>query len=112
MGTCSIPKLLHPYLERYFYVIQCNNYDKQEALAFLRMVSRKERKLEYAFRQKEKGIKNKECAYVCAIGMRWFQKLYTEYKMTGKIPKLNWERRPRTYLRDEQKALIDLAIKI
>jgi len=92
-------------------VIQHNNYDKQEALAFLRMVSRKERKLGYAFKQKEKGIKNQECAYLCAIGIRWFQKLYAEYKMTGTIPRLNWDRRPKTELRDEQKALIDKAIQ-
>ena len=41
-------------------MIKDNNYDKQEALALLRMVRRKERKLEYAFKQKEKGIY--ECA--------------------------------------------------
>ena len=109
--VCSIPKLLHPYLERYFCVIQHNNYDKQEALAFLRMVSRKDRKLEYAFRQKEKGIKNKECAYLCAIGVRWFQKLYAEYKMAGTLPRLNWERRPKTCLNDGQKALIAKAMQ-
>ena len=92
-------------------MIQCNNYDKREALAFLRMVSRKERKLEYAFKEKEKGIKNKDCAYLCSIGTRWFQKLYAEYKMTGRIPKLNWNRRPKRMLTDEEKLLIDKALK-
>ena len=53
------------------------------------MVKRKERKLEYSFKQKEKGIKNKEASYLCRISVRWFQKLYAKYKMTGKIPKLN-----------------------
>ena len=49
---------MHPYLERYFYVIQCNNYDKQEALAFLRMVRLKERKLEVKIYKGKEGIKN------------------------------------------------------
>ena len=75
------------------------------------MVNRKERKLEYAFKEKEKGVKNKDCAYLCNIGIRWFQKLYVEYKMTGRIPKLDWNRRPKTYLSEEQKLLIDKAIK-
>jgi len=92
-------------------VIKCNNYDKQEALAFLRMVSRKERKLEWAFKQKEKREKNKDLAHLCGIGVRWFQKLYAEYKMTGKIPKLNWNRRPKTFLSEEDKDLIGKAIK-
>lgn len=74
------------------------------------MVKRKERKLEYAFKQKEKGVKNKECVYLCGVGIRWFQKLYTEYKMTREIPKLNKSRRPRTYLNDEQIELIDKSI--
>ena len=75
------------------------------------MVSRKERKLEYAFRQKEKGIKNKDCAYLCGIGIRWFQKLYSEYKMKGKIPELNWNRRPKINLNSDQESMIDKALK-
>jgi len=75
------------------------------------MVKRKERKLEYAFKQKEEGIKNKECAYLCSIGIRWFQKLYAEYKMTGKIPPLNKGRRPRTFLSEDDKHLIDKALE-
>lgn len=92
-------------------MIQHNNYDKQEALTFLRMVSRKERKLGWAFKEKEKGVKNKDLAYVCGIGIRWFQKLYAEYKMTGKIPELNWNRRPKTSLKEEDEKLIDRAIE-
>ena len=75
------------------------------------MVRLKERKLEWAFKQKEKGIKNEELAYHCGVKVRRFQQLHKEYKMTGKIPELNWKRRPRTYLTDEQKQLIDKAIK-
>lgn len=92
-------------------MIQNNNYDKQEALAFLRMVSRKERKLDWAFKQKEKGVKNKELAYISGIGIRWFQRLYAEYKMTGKIPQLNWNRRPKTFLKEEDEKMIDKALE-
>ena len=102
---------MHPYLERYFYVIQCNNYDKQEALAFLRMVRLKERKLEWAFKQRQKGVNNKEICPIIGIKKRRFQKLYAEYKMTGKVPKLNWKRRPKKLLTDEEKLLIDKALK-
>lgn len=108
---CSIPKLLHPYLERYFYVIQCNNYDKQEALAFLRMVRLKERKLEWAFKQKDKGTANKEIYPLLNIKKRRFQQLYAQYKMTGEIPELKWNRRPKRLLNQEEKALIDKAIE-
>jgi hypothetical protein len=68
--SCSIPKLLHPYLKRYFSEIVAKNYDTKEALIFLRMVRLKERKLEWAFKQKEKGINNKEFAFVCGIKKR------------------------------------------
>jgi putative transposase len=102
---------MHPYLEKYFCVIQHNNYDKQEALAFLRMVRLKERKLEWAFKQKEKGVNNSEIYPLLGIKKRRFQKLYAEYKMTGNIPELNWKRRPVILLSDEEKSLIDKAVK-
>ena len=102
---------MHPYLERYFCIIQCNNYDKQEALAFLRMVRLKERKLEYAFKQKEKGIKNEDAAFLCGIKKRRFQQLYAEFKMTGEIPKLKKYRRPKRILTEEEKSLIDKTLK-
>ena len=75
------------------------------------MVKRKERKLEYAFKQKEKGIKNKDASYLCGIGVRWFQKLYAKYKMTGSIPELKWNRRPKTHLSIEEEELVEKAIK-
>jgi len=75
------------------------------------MVSRKERKLEWAFKEKEKGLKNKDLSYLCGIGIRWFQQLYAEYKMTGKLPKLNWNRRPKTSLTEEDEKLIDKALE-
>jgi hypothetical protein len=102
---------LHPYLERYWNVILEYNYSKEEARVFLQMVRLKERKLEWAFKQKEKGIKNEDLSFHCGVKVRRFQQLHREYKMTGKIPQLNWNRRPKTYLTDEQKQLIDKALK-
>ncbi|MFH1592156.1 MAG: hypothetical protein ABIB47_02190 [Candidatus Woesearchaeota archaeon] len=88
-----------------------NNYDKKDVVAFLRMVRLKERKLEWIFKEKEKGIKNKDLAFLCGVKIRRFQQLYAKYKMTGKIPKLNKNRRPRTELSDENKELIDKAVE-
>jgi len=53
------PEITSHYIERYFSEIKAKNYDMKDALAFLRMLSRKERKLEQAFKEKEKGGKNK-----------------------------------------------------
>ena len=100
-----------PYLKRYFYIIQYNNYDKREALVFLRMVRLKERKLEWAFKEKEKGENNKDLAFLCGIRKRRFQQLYAQYKMTGEIPQLNWNRRPKRLLTDEEKSPIDKALE-
>lgn len=75
------------------------------------MVRLKERKLVWAFKEKEKGIKNEDLAYVCGVKIRRFQQLYREYKMTGKIPELNWKRRPKRFLTQEEKNLIDKALK-
>ena len=111
MHCCSIQKLLHPYIERYFSEIITKNYDIKEAKAFLKMVSRKERKLAWAFKQKEKGEKNKDLAYLCGMGVRWFQQLYAEYKMTRKVPQLNWNRRPKTFLKEDDISLIDKALE-
>jgi len=102
---------LHPYLERYLHVILDKGYDKKEALLFLRMVRLKERRLAWAFKEKEKGIKNKELAYMCGVKVRRFQQLHAEYKMTGEIPKLKKNRRPKTELTEEQKELIDRALQ-
>ncbi len=110
-NNCGIPKLFHPYLERYFPIILEKEYDKKEALLFLRMVRLKERKLVWTFEQKEKGEKNKDLAFLCEVGIRRFQQLYSQYKMTGKIPNLNWKRRPKTLLKEEDEKLINKALE-
>lgn len=75
------------------------------------MVRLKERKLVWTFEQKEKGEKNKDLAFLCGVGIRRFQQLYSQYKMTGKIPNLNWKRRPKRTLTEEEKTLIEKAVK-
>jgi len=75
------------------------------------MVRLKERKLEWAFKQKGKGIENKEIYPLLNIKKRRFQQLYAEYKMNGNIPQLKWNRRPKRLLTDEEKLLIDKTIK-
>ena len=75
------------------------------------MVRLNERKLEWAFKEKEKGKKNDCLAFICGIKKRRFQQLYAEYKRTGEIPKLKPNRRPKTKLTDEQKQMIDNALK-
>ena len=75
------------------------------------MVRLKERKLAWAFKQKEKGEKNKELAFLVGVKKRRFQQLYAEYKMTGRIPELNWKRRPKIKLNSEEEMIIDRALK-
>ena len=66
------------------------------------MVRLKERKLEWAFKQKEKGIENKEIYPIRNIKKRRFQQLYAEYKMIGKIPQLKKNRKPIRRLTEEK----------
>ncbi len=74
------------------------------------MVKLKENKLQWAFKRKQKDAKNKHLAPLVGVGIRRFQQLYAEYKMTGKIPELKKGRRPKTNLTDGEKALIDNAV--
>ena len=80
-------------------------------MGFLKMVKLKEGKLQYAFKQKEKGTKNKYLALMVGVGIRRFQDLYSKYKMTGEIPRLKKERRPKTELTEEEKGLIGKSVK-
>jgi putative transposase len=75
------------------------------------MVKLKEGKLKYAFKQKEKGVKNKYLASLVGVRIRRFQQLYAQFKMTGEISKLKKERRPKTELTDEEKNLINKVVK-
>lgn len=108
---CSIQKLFHPYLLKYQEYIENRFSNRKELIDFLKMVKLKEGKLKYAFKQKEKGTKNKYLASMIGIGIRRFQQLYCRYKMTGEIPKLKKERRPKIELTEEEKNLIDKAVK-
>lgn len=75
------------------------------------MVKLKEGRLKYAFKQKEEGVKNKYLAKLVGVETRRFQQLYAEYKMTGEIPKLKKDRRPKTELTEEDKKLICRTVK-
>ena len=75
------------------------------------MVKLKERNLKHAFKQKKEGVKNKYLANLTGVKIRRFQQLYAEYKQTGEIPKLKKNRRPKTELSEEDKALIDKAVE-
>ncbi len=52
---------------------------------------------------------NDQIAVAMKITPRRVQQLYQEYRATGTIPKLNRNRRPRTYLTEDQKRIIDEA---
>ena len=75
------------------------------------MVKLKEKRLEWALKQKEKGKLNKELIIYLGIKKRRFQQLCAEYRQTGEVPKLNKKRRPKTFLNEEQKELIRTAVK-
>lgn len=106
---CSIRKLLHPYFLEFKSYLNGRFSNRKELVAFLKMVKLKEGKLKWALNQKDK--KNKDLAFICGIGVRRFLGLKAFYKKTGEIPKLNPNRRPQTELRDEEKMLIDKAVK-
>ena len=83
-----------------------HQFDREEALYFLKMVRLKEKRLEWALKQKERGKLNKELIPYLGIKLRRFQQLCAEYRQTGEVPKLNKQRRPKTFLSGEQKELI------
>lgn len=73
------------------------------------MVKLREDKLKWALKQKDK--KNNELASLYGIGLRRFLQLKAKYKKTGEIPKLNPQRRPKTFLKPEEIELLKKAIK-
>jgi hypothetical protein len=80
---------LHPSLREYLPYVEAQEMEKKELLSFLDMVRLKQRKLKWAFREKERGANNKQLAEVVGIKLRRFQQLWAEYRRTGVIPKLN-----------------------
>jgi len=109
--TCSIPKLLHPSLREYLPYVETCAMEKKELLSFLGMVRLKQRKLRRAFREKEKGAKNKELAELVGVKVRRFQQLWAEYQKTGILPKLNPNRRPKKELDEDEMELIRTAVR-
>jgi len=73
------------------------------------MVKLKEGKLKWALKQTNK--KNHELALICGVKTRRFLQLKAEYKITGVVPKLNLNRRPKTVLNPEEIQLLERAIE-
>ena len=109
--VCSIQKLLHPNFLRYYPYLKYRFSNMEELITFLKMVKLKEGKLKHAFKQKEEGVKNKYLANMIGVEIRRFQQLYAAYKMTGDMPKLKKERRPKSELTEEDKLLIGKALR-
>lgn len=68
------------------------------------------KKIRWIIRRKEEGKKtNEQIAVGMKITPRRVQQIYQEYQETGTVPKLNRSRRPKTYLTEEQRQIIDEA---
>ena len=68
------------------------------------------KKIRWIIRRKIEGKKtNKQISIAMKITERRVQQLYQEYKATGIMPQLNTERRPRTYLTDDQRQIVEKA---
>ena len=85
--------------------------DTEKAISFLSMVKLKEKRLEWALREKDKGKKNKDLLSHLGIKMRRFQQLCAQYRITNEVPRLNQNRRPKTVLSQEHQILIKKALE-
>ena len=66
------------------------------------------KKIKWAINQVIKDAKKpSEIAEIYDVSKRWIQALVKKYKVTRTYPTMNWKRRPKVHLTDEQKALID-----
>ena len=97
---------MHPLFFEYQSYLLENQKEREEVILFLSMVTLKQKRLAWAFHQKERGKTNKELLPHLGIKIRRFQQLCAEYRKTGKVPTLMPQRRPKSHLRDEQKELI------
>ena len=97
---------MHPYFLRFKDFLLEHQFDREEALQFLKMVKLKEKRLEWALKQKEKGKLNKDLIPYLGIKLRRFQQLCAEYRLTGEVPTLNKQRRTKTFLTQEQTEII------
>ncbi len=76
------------------------------------MVKLTNKKIKWAVNQVITGKKStKSVANIYKVSQRRIQQLVKIYKDTGEYPQLKMNRRPRTYLTDEQKEIIEKAYK-
>lgn len=101
---------MHPYFIRFKDSLLYRQFDSEKAITFLKMVKLKEKKLEWALRQKEKGKLNKDLIPNLGIKLRRFQQICAEYRKKKEVPHLNPKRRPKTFLSEEQQILIRKAL--
>ena len=72
------------------------------------MVKLNNKKIRWSVNQVVKGNKScKEITEIYETSERWIQVLVKKYKDTNSYPIMNWKRRPKICLTEEQKALID-----
>jgi putative transposase len=76
------------------------------------MVKLANKKRKWAIDQIVSGKRTiQEVAEIYNVSERWIQILVRRFKSTGVYPVLNRMRRPKTYLTDEEKELVDKAVK-
>ena len=66
-----------------------------------------QKKIRWIIKQKSKGIKNKEIAFVQKISIRRVKQIYSEYKRTNEIPVLKKPGRKQKPLPEDYKTIID-----
>ena len=70
------------------------------------MVKLNKSKIKWIIRQKRKGEKNSKIALAMGITIRRVQQLYKQYLISNEIPMPKKERRPKTFLTEEQEIII------
>lgn len=71
------------------------------------MVKLLDKKIRWIVRHVGKDMTTKQSAEAYNISIKRVQQLIQEYKETGRVPHLLKRRRPRTYLTEEQKEIIE-----
>jgi len=74
-----------------------------------KVVKLSDRKIRWIVRHShiKKDVCTKEAARIYGVSVRRIQQIIKEYKERGEMPVLKKERRPKTYLKDGQKEIIE-----
>ena len=71
------------------------------------MVKLSDKKIRWITKHVGKDVTTRQAADIYNVSIRRIQQLVKEYKETGRVPHLIKRRRPRTYLTEEQKEIIE-----